>query len=102
MFGVHRRRLDEEVASHLASETAENVARGMDPVSAREAALRTFGNVEAAKERTRELDPLYWLDTIWQDIRFSFRLIARNRWSSVTIVATLTVGIALNVSVVHA
>jgi predicted permease len=99
MFWRRRQRLDEEIESHLAEETADNVARGMDPVSARRIALRTFGNVGAAKERSRELDPLYWLDTLWQDIRFACRLIAPNRWVSLTIVATLTVGIALNVSV---
>jgi predicted permease len=94
-----RTRLDEEVASHLAEETADNIDRGMSPAAARHAALRTFGNVEAAKERARERDPFYWFDTVCQDIRFAFRLIARNRWLSVTIVATLTVGIALNVTV---
>ena len=73
-----RRRLDQEVAAHVAEETADNMARGMDPASARHAALRTFGNVEAAKERARELDPWYWLDTLWQDVRFALRLIARS------------------------
>ena len=101
MFWRRRTRLDEEVELHLAEETADNIARGMDPVTARQAALRTFGNVEAAKETAREVDPLYWLDTLWQDIRFAFRLIASNPWVSVTIVATLTVGIALNVSVLQ-
>jgi putative ABC transport system permease protein len=99
MFGRRRTRLDEEIGTHLAEETAENIARGMDPAAARAAAQRTFGNVEAAKEKARELDPLYWLDTLWQDVRFAFRLIARTRWASLTIVATLTVGIALHVSV---
>ena len=99
MFWRRRKRLDEEVESHLALETADNVARGMDAAAARSAAMRSFGNVEAAKERARELDPLYWVDTLSQDIRFAVRLIARNRWLSVTIVATLTVGIAINVSV---
>ena len=99
MFWRRRTRLDEEVESHLAEETADNIARGMDPAAARDAARRTFGNVEAAKEAVRERDPLYWLDTLWQDIRFAFRLIGRNKWLSVTIVATLTIGIALNVSV---
>jgi predicted permease len=42
---------------------------------------------------------MYWLDTLCQDIRFAVRLIARNRWLSVTVVATLTIGITLNVSV---
>jgi predicted permease len=99
MFWRRRQRLDEEIASHLAEETADNLARGLDPVSARRAALRAFGNVEAAKERHRERDPLYRLDTLWQDTRFACRLIARHRWVSLTIVTTLTIGIALNVTV---
>src|SRR5262249_49071495 len=67
--------------------------------TARNTALRTFGNVESAKEEARELDPLYWLDTLWQDACFAFRLAARNPWVSTTIVATLTIGITLNVSI---
>ena len=94
-----RRRLDEEIESHLAEETADNIARGMDAETARRAALRTFGNVEAAKERVRELDPRYWIDTLWQDVRFACRQIVRNRWISATTVTTLTVGIAINVAV---
>jgi predicted permease len=94
-----RRPLDEEIESHLAEEMADNLARGMDPEAARRAALRTFGNVEAAKERVRELDPGYWIDTVWQDVRFACRQIVRNRWVSTTTVATLTIGIAINVAV---
>jgi putative ABC transport system permease protein len=97
MFG--RRNVDEEIESHLAEEMADNIARGMDPETARHAALRTFGNVEAAKERARELDPMYWLDTLWQDVRFACRQLVRNRSISATIIATLTVGIAINVCV---
>ncbi len=61
--------------------------------------MRAFGNVEAAKETVRERSPWYWLDTLWQDVYFAFRLIARNPWLSATIIAMLTTGIALNVSV---
>jgi hypothetical protein len=35
MFWRRRKRLDEEVQSHLAEEAADNIARGMDPVKAR-------------------------------------------------------------------
>jgi len=59
VFRRRRTRLDEEVASHLAQETADNIARGMEPAAARSAPMRAFGNVEAAKETVRELDPLY-------------------------------------------
>ena len=95
MFWRRRARLDEEMASHIAEETADNVARGMEPAAAREAALRSFGNVEAAKETVRERNAWYWLDTISQDVRFACRLIVRNPWLSATIIATLTTGIAL-------
>jgi predicted permease len=64
---------------------------------------RTLGNVEAAKEATKEMlrerGRWYWMDTVWQDIRFAGRLIARSKWLSATIVATLTIGISLNVTV---
>jgi hypothetical protein len=63
--------LDEEVDSHLAEETADNIERGMSPSAARNAALRAFGNVEAAKETVRERDPLYWFDTVCQEHRQS-------------------------------
>jgi len=92
MFWRGRGRLDEGVASHIAEETADNVARGMDPAAARAAAMRTFGNVEAAKEIVRERNSWYWLDTLWQDVYFAFRLIARNPCLSATIIATLTPG----------
>ena len=39
------------------------------------------------------------LQTLAQDIRYACRLVSRSPWSSATVVATLTVGIALNVSV---
>lgn len=99
MFWRRRSRLDEEIESHLAEETADNVARGMDSVTAREAALQTFGNVERAKELVRERNRWYWLDTLAQDVSFACRLIRRSPVLSATIFTTLTIGIALNVSV---
>jgi putative ABC transport system permease protein len=99
MFWRRRDRLSEELEHHLAAETADNLARGLDPVRARNAAHRTIGNLQSVKEQARELDPLYWLDTLGQDARFACRLIARNRWTSLAIVLTLALGIGLNVSV---
>ena len=54
MFGRRRKRMDEEMESHLAHEMAENIERGMDPARAKYEAMKTFGNVEAAKERTTQ------------------------------------------------
>ena len=41
----------------------------------------------------------YWVDTLGQDVSFACRLIRRSPILSATILATLTTGIALNVSV---
>jgi hypothetical protein len=38
MFWRRRSRLDEEIASHVDEETADNIARGLDPEAARAAA----------------------------------------------------------------
>jgi predicted permease len=53
----------------------------------------------AVREHRRARDPFYWLDTLWQDARFACRLLARTRWTTLTMVATLTIGIGLNVTV---
>ena len=45
---------------HLDEDIAENVARGMDPDAARQAALRRFGNVEAAKETVQAAQRNSW------------------------------------------
>jgi hypothetical protein len=99
MYWRRRDRLREEIGHHLAEETAENISRGMQPEKARQAALQAFGHVEVTKERMRELDPLYWLDTLLQDVRFAFQIIRRNGWLSAIVVSTLVLGIGLNVSV---
>ena len=51
--------------------------------------------------RRRRTQPWYWLDTLSHDLGFAFRLIARNPWLSATVLGTLTIGIALNVSAFH-
>jgi len=40
----------EELDAHLEMEVRENLDRGMSPQEAREAALRTFGNVLAVRQ----------------------------------------------------
>ena len=47
----------------------------------------------------RERNRWYWLDTLAQDVSFACRLIRRSPILSAAILATLTIGIALNVSV---
>jgi predicted permease len=50
-------------------------------------------------DNMRGRHPWYWLDTLAQDVSFACRLIRRSPILSAAILATLTIGIALNVSV---
>ena len=51
MFWRRRARLDEEIRSHLAEETADNIARGMDPVQARDALCGPSAMWQARRKR---------------------------------------------------
>ncbi len=80
-------------------ETRENIERGMPPEEARRAAQRTFGNVGVTRERIREALPIYWMETLWQDVRYGARLIRRSPMLAAAVVATLTFGIGLNTGI---
>jgi predicted permease len=88
--------LNDEIREHIAIETRENIARGMAPDDARRAAERAFGNAGVTRELVREAKPLYWLDTLAQDVRYGLRQLRRKPLLSLTIIITLTLGIGLN------
>ena len=59
--------LAEEIRSHLRMEEQENLESGMPPEEAHYAALRRFGNVTLAQERSREMWGWNSVETLWQD-----------------------------------
>lgn len=69
------REMDDELAFHLELETQANVARGMTPAGARQAALRAFGGVAQAKESIREVRTLR-IELLSQDVRHALRVLA--------------------------
>jgi hypothetical protein len=48
------RELDEELRYHVEQQTEQNIRLGMNPEEARQAALKSFGGVEQAKEWSRD------------------------------------------------
>ena len=63
-FFRRSRRDDEaarEIASYIAIETDDNIARGMAPQAAHDAAVRKFGNA------TRVREEIYWMNTMRPD-----------------------------------
>lgn len=91
--GRRERRLADEIQSHLDLLTEEHVARGLSRQDAVLAARRSFGGVDQVKECYRDQRGLPLLDVLFQDVRFSFRLMRKNAVFSFTAAASLALSI---------
>jgi putative ABC transport system permease protein len=104
---LRRRRYDDEefqaeIRAHLAIAAEERIADGADPKTARQAALKEFGNVTLTREAAHRVWTPRWLDAlrdVLSDVRYAIRGLLKNPAFSLTVVGVLTVGIGLNAAV---
>ncbi len=91
--------LDEELRFHAEQSTQANMAAGMTLQEARRQALITLAGVERTREETHEQRPGWLLGTVLQDIRYALRGFRRNPVFTVTVIATLGLGIGATTAV---
>jgi len=90
------RDLQQELESHLSMLTEDNIRRGMPAGQARRAALIRVGGPQSIREQHRAVRGLPAVEAVLQDLRFAFRLIARDRWFSAAVIVVLALGIGAN------
>src|ERR1700692_1640714 len=89
----------EEMQAHVDLLIERNIAAGMLPHEARNAALRQFGGVEQTKEIARDQRVWRWADEFLQDLRFGARMLLRTPGFSMLAILCLTLGIGTNAAV---
>jgi putative ABC transport system permease protein len=91
--------LDDELRFHVEETTNAHIAAGMTPEEARRRAMAEFGGVERTREHCYEQRPGWWLGTVAQDVRYALRGFRRNPLFTITLLATLTLGIGATTAV---
>lgn len=88
------REMDDELRFHVEMETQANLQRGMSPTEARRVALSEFGGVEATRDAIRDVR-MFWLDSLWQDLRYALRAAFRQSGSTFTAATMLGLAVGL-------
>ena len=91
--------LNDELAFHIEMQTRKNREQGMSPADAAQAARKQFGRPAAIEEQCRDERRINFVETIFQDIRYALRSFRQVPTFSLTVVATIGLGLGVNAAV---
>ena len=91
--------LDEELREFLDNSVAEKIRDGMSREQAGRTAKMELGGMEAVKEKVRAATWESWIEALWSDVRFAFRLLHFNPIFAITAILSLALGIGANTAI---